>query len=102
MEYVKKNLNKLSNEISLFKREMHLYKKEFIYKGNELADTTQQWIDLLEAYELSSATERDNDYKKWLLRYKSKCRGEEELVQIDESKLKAILVVKAPKVSRIA
>lgn len=41
MDYVKRNLNKMSNEIQLFKREMHLYKKEFIYKGKELADTAQ-------------------------------------------------------------
>lgn len=47
-------------------------------------------------------TERDNDYKKWLLRYKSIGKGEVEVIPIDESKLRAILILKAPKVSRVA
>jgi superfamily II DNA helicase RecQ len=102
MEHVKKNLNKIEVQIELFKREMHLYKKEFIYKGEELSEQVQQWIKLLEAYDLTNQTERENDYKRWLVRHKAAQKSTEELKPINEAKLKAILVVKGKKVSRVA
>ena len=98
--HVRRAVHRLQTELLEFKREIHLYKKEFIYKGVELTEKVEQWIAILKCREEPSDQTDTSQFKEWLSTYKSKFPDMSQ--DVDVSMLSGVMTVKVKKESRVS